>query len=651
MSRASGGVARPNDLPPGISRADYEKSISAPSAPSESSRNLKSKEAKRSNPSVVDMIHSISSEIDKTLRAIQKYNENKDNKEVRITQQIEALHELYTRLQLIPEEGMSIDFRKRITDMKVNIFTNIQNALDLVDDQSIQELPPAVMPFYSSKGANKYTREQLEVFVKASDLLFIYGQHKLVSFNDLSTIRQAEIQRFVTGFIDQFALDIIPPAEQESFRTEMLTFNTLCCDLLALIIGSDLRVPDSAQQEERLMCELLAETCINVITRVRPIGDSVVMIGEAMAMNPFDFAKKGVMGAVAGAAAATSYPALTSLAQGVGNAFAGLGSAAVDFSIQNPLFAYGTLYHLFNYINEKLEIRELHNNPDFVFRRLLTNLRASKDRVAFNDVFGEAPPEINPVVDSFEFAGLLSKSARYVAETFCGQVRSAVKMVKTTAELPQSTLKVCRGMAARGNSAVHGLANRMTATAGLARDRMFSDCHSVMEKLLDTSKYTSLKENPLVIEFVRRLGLFDTQNILTEEKVAMHEAAGFLTSGYVPPDTSDTQDGVIDGEPSPGRNSLDDETVPADALPGAVQGPHGELLESSDPPFANLAPPKAGNDVLTGKRLAVANAENAENAAKAAKTSGRTSKKKKSNKNKRQSRRKFRRSFSRKGRK
>ena len=604
-------------------------------------------------------IEEFNTEVESIASAIQAYRANRDTKEDTIRKNIESLEKLYTRLQEeLPEDGMSEQFKQRITDMKVKVLKQMQEAEKNIPKMSPSERPAAVKALSSKE----YTDDELRLFVAASDVLRSYQQIQDVYFDKLSSPQQKAISDFILTVINPLFEQTI---DKDRFAKESLTMNALCKDLIAQIVGmtdrEEMKLPDNKLEQQ-----LLANTLVRVITEVRPIGDSIQLTLEST--TPKDIGKAVVTGTSL-IAAMNTLPTETSLVAQISQGVASGLVKSAPLVAQYPLQAYATIYHLVSYITGKYEEQRL-NKPDFVFRRLLNDLQKNMHNKRMEQIFGQQ----QPVLGWYDYSAILKNTLIKFGNTACGQVERAVGMFDTTRQLPEKTAKLCSRVGMAVQTYLHDAANRMAAKPDIGMNpALFSKCADVMKKLLATEEYSKLADSKWVKSCLDRMGLLDTQKELTFQKVLRHEAIDALTHGigvqHKPPEDS-LEANYNDDQSS--QDTLSDAPGIDDSI---IEGPHGEFTGERTQPgapqgtsdlhvgFRNVAAAAAAaaakNDNGQGtKRINqkdekdVKNRRTGEGGAKITKhRKSRSNIKRQSKKLKRQSRRNQRRVYSRKGRK
>jgi hypothetical protein len=591
-------------------------------------------------------IEEFNTEVDNIASAIQAYSANSTAKQDTIRKNNVLLEQLYTRLQELPEDGMSEQFKQRITDMKVTVLKKMQEAEKNIPKMSLSERPAAVKALSSKE----YTDDELRLFVAASDVLRSYEQIQDVYFDKLSSFQQQAISDFILTVINPLFEQTIG---KDRFAKESLTMNALCKDLIAQIVGitdseeMEMNLPDNGLEQQ-----LLANTLVRVITEVRPIGDSIQLTLEST--TPKDIGKAVVTGTSL-IAAMNTLPTETSLVAQISQGVAsGLGKSA-PLVAQYPLQAYATIYHLVSYITGKYEEQQL-NKPDFVFKRLLNDLQNNMHKQRMEKIFGQQ----QPVLGWYDYSAILKNTLIKFGNTACGQVERAVGMFNTTRQLPEKTAKLCSRVGMAVQTYLHDAANRMAARPYIGMNpALFSKCADVMKDLLDTEEYSTLADSEWVKSCLDRMGLLDTQKELTFQKVLRHEATDVLTHGigvqHIPP--GESQEALLYSQSS--QDSLPD--APVVNYNSSIRGEHGELLEDRDRPGA---PQGTGESHVGFKNVAAAAAakndngqgtkrkRDGEGGAKITKhRKSRSNIKRQSKKLKRKSRRYQRRASSRKGRK
>lgn len=589
-------------------------------------------------------IEGISEDINKIAQAIGAYSRNKNAKETIIENGLTELDQLYNRLQNLPEDGFSEQFRIRVTDMKVKILQQMQKVEKMMPKMSAIATP---IPAQALQG--DYTEDQLRLFVAASDVLRSYQQIQNVYFDKLTSEQQTAIVNFIRDVVNPLLETKIG---KDRFVKEVLTLNALCQDLIAQIVGKighEMNLP-----EDDLEKQLLAETLIRVTTEVRPIGDSIQLTLESATLK--DMGKVATT-AVAGAAAATTLPMATSLVAQVSQGVASVISTAAPLVGEYPLQAYATIYHLISYITGKYEEQQL-REPDFVFKRLFHDLDKQTGNERMEEIFGRQ----QPVLGWYDYGAILKNTLITFGKTACGQVERAGELFETTKKLPQASAELCSRVGKAVQKYLHDTANRMAARPGVGMNpALFSKCADVMNELL-LNGYKELADNDWVRTCLDRMGMLDEDKQLTFQKVIRHQAIDIAKNEpgvqHLPPtDSQEAQDGSV----SP-RMNLDDATENDSTT---ILGPHGEFWGTIEP---KGEPPETANQVVDFKN------EAADIAAKAAATKrpsnqqgnstsrkkggmktkrrkSRSTIKRKSNKNKRKSRRYQRRASSRKARK
>jgi hypothetical protein len=594
-----------------------------------------------------EAIDGISGEIDKIDRAIQQYSINKDKKQDDINKSLTELEQLYIRLQELPEDGFSEEFRIKVTDMKVKILQQMQQVEKMIPEMSASDRPVAAKALQGD-----YTDDQLRMFVAASDVLRSYNQIQDVYFDQLTLEQQTQIVNFIRDVVNPLLETKIG---KERFAKEVLTLDSLCQDLIAQIVGNkdnQMNLPANELQQK-----LLADTLIRVTTEVRPIGDSIQLTLEST--RPKDVGH-AVLTTTAGAAALSTLPMATSLVAQVPQGVASGLATAAPFVVQYPLQAYATIYHLISYITGKYEERQL-QQQDFVFRRLFNDLHKQTENERMETIFGKK----QPVLGWYDYGAILKNTLITFGKTACGQVERAGQMFEITKKLPVKTAELCSRVGVAVQTYLHDTANRMAARPGVGMNpALFSKCADVMKELLDKNEYQELKEDRWVRTCLDRMGILDSEKELTFQKVLLHEATDIAKYGpggqhEVPQDSLRAEYGSV----SPPR-SLDD--APG-VVPGSIDhlGPHDEYLGSMDRSGELQG---TGDGVIQFKNDAAAAAEAAADkkrpgqeppSMKKSKKGGMKTKcrksrstiKRKSNKNKVKSRRYQRRESSRKARK
>ncbi len=598
-------------------------------------------------------IEGISEDINKIAEAIGKYSIHKEQKQVIINNHSAQLEELYNRLQNLPEDGFSEQFRIRVTDMKVKILQQMQKVEKMMPKMSAIATP---IPAQALQG--DYTEDQLRLFVAASDVLRSYQQIQNVYFDKLTSEQQTAIVNFIRDVVNPLLETKIG---KDRFVKEVLTLNALCQDLIAQIVGKnghEMNLP-----EDDLEKQLLAETLIRVTTEVRPIGDSIQLTLESTTRKDIGTALATTF---AGAAAATTLPMATSLVAQVPQGVASGISTVAPVVAEYPLQAYATIYHLISYITGKYEEHQL-RKPDFVFKRLLNDLDKQTGNERMEEIFGRP----QPVLGWYDYGAILKNTLITFGKTACGQVERAKEMFQTTPKLPQASAELCSRVGKAVQKYLHDTANRMAARPGVGMNpALFSKCADVMNELLLADKYKDLADNDWVRTCLDRMGILDTEKQLTFQNVILHEARYIAMHGpgvenFDPVGSQEAQDGSDSSQ-----SSLDDATENDSTT---ILGPHGEFWGTIEP---KGEPPETANRVVDFKNQAadIAAEAAAKDAAKAAatkrpsnqegnsksrKTGGMKTKrrksrstiKRKSNKNKRKSRRYQRRASSRKARK
>ena len=603
-----------------------------------------------------DAIDGISKKIDKTAEAIEAYSSNKKNKQENIDNSLTQLEELYNRLQELPEDGFSEEFRIKVTDMKVKILQQMQQVENMIPEMSASEKPVAAKALQGN-----YTDDQLRLFVAASDVLRSYNQIQDVYFDQLTPEQQTEIVNFIRDVVNPMLVE--QTIGRERFAKEVFTLNALCQDLIAQIVGirrgsGDMNLPDDPLQQK-----LLAETLIRVTTEVRPIGDSIQLTLESTTLKDLGTA---LTTGTAAAAALTALPTATSLVaqvpQGVANGLTTLAPVVAEY----PLQAYATIYHLISYITGKYEEQQL-QQPDFVFRRLFNDLHKQTENERMETIFGRT----QPVLGWYDYGAILKNTLITFGKTACGQVERAGQMFETTKELPKKTAELCTRVGVAVQTYLHDAANRMAARPGVGMNpALFSKCADVMKELLKQDKYQGLNDDEWVQECLDRMGILDKNKELTFQKVLQHEARYIAMHGpgvpdVVPQYSQEAQYGSV----SP-PISLDDAGVGQGSIDS--EGPHGDYWGSMDPPgepqgtgeklakFRNAAAAKAEaaaaakrpsnkqDDAAEKKRRIP---DDGKGGMKTKRRKSRSTIKRKSNKNKGKSRRYQRRASSRKARK
>jgi len=594
---------------------------------------------KNNSDDIDEAIDGISKGIDKIAEAIGAYSTNMETKQEEINKKLTELEDLYTRLQALPEDGFSEQFRIRVTDMKVKILQQMQIVEKMIPKMSASDRPAAV----KALRRKDYTDDELRLFVAASDVLRSYEQIQNVYFDKLTSEQQTAIVNFIRNVVNPLLGKEIG---KERFVKEGLTLNALCQDLIAQIVGARSDIDEMNLPDNDLEKKLLAETLIRVTTKVRPIGDSIQLTLESATLK--DMGKVATT-AVAGAAAATTLPMATSLVAQVSRGVASGITAVVPVVAEYPLQAYATIYHLISYITGKYEEHQL-REPDFVFRRLLNDLQKNMRNKRMEQIFGQS----QPVLGWYDYGAILKNTLITFGRTACGQFGRAAEMFETTQKLPQATAQLCSRVGKAVQTYLHDTANRMAARPGMGMNpALFSKCAEVMKELLRSDEYRALEDSRWVQTCLTRMGLLDTEKQLTFEKVLRHEATDILTRGtgpqHLPP--GDSQEAQIDSQSSIGSLREDSETgfgVQGDSMSGV----HDEFLELRNQPGE---PPGTGDELLNDKnkrqRTNGNNGKNPKGGMKTKRCKSRSTIKRKSNKNKRKSRRYQRRASSRKGRK
>lgn len=597
---------------------------------------------------IENAIDGISGEIYKIDSAIKQYLINKDKKQHDINKTLNELDKLYVRLQELPEDGFSEEFRIKVTDMKVKILQQMQQVEKMIPEMSASDRPVAAKALQGD-----YTDDQLRMFVAASDVLRSYNQIQDVYFDQLTLEQQTQIVNFIRDVVNPLLETKIG---KERFAKEVLTLDSLCQDLIAQIVGNkdnQMNLPANELQQK-----LLADTLIRVTTEVRPIGDSIQLTLEST--RPKDVGH-AVLTTTAGAAALSTLPMATSLVAQVPQGVASGLATAAPFVVQYPLQAYATIYHLISYITGKYEERQL-QQQDFVFRRLFNDLHKRTENERMEKIFGHS----QPVLGWFDYGAILKNTLITFGKTACGQVERAGQMFEITKKLPVKTAELCSRVGVAVQTYLHDTANRMAARPGVGMNpALFSKCADVMKELLDKNdEYQDLKDDVWVQRCLDRMGILDSEKELTFQKVLLHEATDIAKYGpggqhEVPQDSLRAEYGSV----SPPR-SLDD--APG-VVPGSIDhlGPHDEYLGSMDDRSGELqgtgdrviqfkndaaaAAAEAADDDYAGQEPSMKKRKNGGMKTKCRKS--RSTIKRKSNKNKVKSRRYQRRASSRKARK
>jgi hypothetical protein len=599
---------------------------------------------RKNSHEIDEAIEGISEDINKIAEAIGKYTIHKEQKQETINNHSAQLEELYNRLQNLPEDGFSEEFRIRVTDMKVKILQQMQ-----IVEKMMPKMSAIATPDPAKALQGDYTDDELRLFVAASDVLRSYQQIQNVYFDQLTSEQQTEIVDFIRIVVNP----LLEAKMDKRFVKEVLTLNALCQDLIAQIVGKtghEMNLP-----EDDLEKQLLAETLIRVTTEVRPIGDSIQLTLESATLK--DMGKVATT-AVAGAAAATTLPMATSLVAQVSQGVASVISTAAPLVGEYPLQAYATIYHLISYITGKYEEQQL-REPDFVFKRLFHDLDKQTGNERMEKIFGRP----QPVLGWYDYGAILKNTLITFGKTACGQVERAGELFETTKKLPQATAQLCSRVGIAVQTYLHDTANRMAARPGVGMNpALFSKCADVMKELLDTTNYNTLVGSGWVKQCLDRMGILDQEKQLTFQKVLLHKARDIAMHGpgvqdEGPLESQEAQYGSV----SP-RRSLDDAPV-MDS--GFLTGPHGEILERIDPHGEPSGTAKELTDFKNAAKKAAEAAatkrpSNQERNLTSRKKKGgmktkrrksRSTIKRKSNKNKRKSRRYQRRASSRKARK
>jgi hypothetical protein len=524
----------------------------------------------------------IGDEINELIDGINRYRGTQLSRRALIQRSYLQLEERYTQLQFIPESDMSLTMRQRVSEKKTDILVHMQEMLEMIPEDSIQTMPTAAQSAFLKSG-KKYSRSQLAVFVEISDILFSYGQHKQVSFNELSRERQMEISNFVTSLVVPTAQTGLTPEELAQFNEEVPTFTSLTCDLLANIMGVRTPFPPAGDAVgNRVLCQ----TCIIVIgAEDRSFADSVEMIVEST--DPFEAGKTLVKGGVVAAATVASFPAITSAAGALTSGAAAVGGPAVTFSIENPLFAYGTLHHLWACVTAKMDDSQNARNPDFVYRRWATSLSQGMEQREIDGIFGRPPLQPGDL-GLYPFARILDMSARFVVTTCRAYGQAASNFAKTSFVFPGKASKFCQQVGHKITTATSIIANRLIGKKRLTTGTLFTRAHNVLESLLQTEEYADLQDSPTISAILQRMGILDGV-MLRIEKVRIFEARDAATGNTRYLKTkSETQTADYGGDgDTMDLEEFADYRIDARADTTARVGEHGEVLGTDEPKFAN----------------------------------------------------------------